>query len=60
MKIISTIGHVLNVLLFMNGFMPSVLIMILIFLGSLANSRYRESMFHHCVESVGCLISPTS
>jgi hypothetical protein len=44
------------VLLFMNGFMPSVLIAILIFLGSMANSGFRESMFHHCVTSAGCII----
>jgi hypothetical protein len=55
-KIINTIGHVLCVLLFMNEFMPSVLIVILIFLGSFANSGFRESIFHHCVASVGCLI----
>jgi uncharacterized membrane protein len=55
-KIVSTISHVLCVLLFKNGFMPSVLIVILIFLGSLANSGFHESMFHHCVTSIGCHI----
>jgi uncharacterized membrane protein len=50
-KIISTIGHVLYVLLFMNGFMPSVLIAILIFLGSMANLGFHESMFRHYVAS---------
>jgi hypothetical protein len=55
-KIISTIGHVFYVLLFKKGFMSSVLIAILIFLGSMANSRFCESMFHHCVASAGCLI----
>jgi hypothetical protein len=59
-KIISTIGHVLCVLLFMIGVMPSMLIMILIFLRSMANSGFCESTFHHCVASVGCLIFPTS
>jgi hypothetical protein len=48
-KIVSTIGHVLCVLLFMNGFMPSVLIMIIIFIESMANSGFHELMFHHCV-----------
>jgi hypothetical protein len=57
-KIISTIDHVLCVLLFMNGFMPSMLIMILIFLRSMANSGFYESMFCHYVASVGCLIIP--
>jgi hypothetical protein len=52
-KIINTIGHVL---LFMNGFMSSVLIAILIFLGSMTNSGFRESIFQHCVALVGCLI----
>jgi hypothetical protein len=52
-KIVSTIGHVLCVLLFMNEFMTSVLITILIFLRSMANSGFRESMFHH---GVACLI----
>jgi hypothetical protein len=47
-KIVSTINPVL---LFMNGFMPSVLIVILIFLGALANSGIRESLFHHYVTS---------
>jgi hypothetical protein len=55
-KIVSTIGHVLCVLLFLNGFMPSVLIAILIFLESMANSGFCKSMFHHCVASAGCLI----
>jgi hypothetical protein len=55
-RIVSTIGHVLCVLLFMNGFMPSVLIEILIFLGSMANSGLHRSMFCHCVASVVCLI----
>jgi hypothetical protein len=59
-KIINTIGHVLCVILFMNGFMPSMLIMILIFLRSFANLGFRESIFHHCVASVGCLIIPAS
>jgi hypothetical protein len=59
-KIVSTIGHVICVLLFMNGFMPSVLIVILIFFGSMANSGFRESMFRHCVASAGCLIIPAS
>jgi hypothetical protein len=60
LKIVNTIGHVLCVLLFMNGFMSSVLIAILLFLRSLANSGYRKSMFHHCVASAECLICPTS
>jgi hypothetical protein len=55
-KIINTIGHVLCVLLFMNGFMPSMLITILIFLGSFTNSGFHELIFHHCVASAGCLI----
>jgi uncharacterized membrane protein len=55
-KIVSIIGHVICVLLFMNGFMPSVFIAILIFLGSIANLGFHESMFHHCVSSAGCLI----
>jgi hypothetical protein len=59
-KIISTIGHVLCVLLFMNGFMPPVPIAILIFLRSLINLGFHESIFHHCVASTGCLIIPTS
>jgi hypothetical protein len=59
-KIVSTIGHVLCVLLFMNEFMPSVLIAILIFLRSMANSAFHESIFDHCVTSVGCLIIPAS
>jgi uncharacterized membrane protein len=59
-KIVSTIGHVLCVLLFKKGFMTSVLIVILIFLGSMANSEFRESMFHHCVALAGFIIIPTS
>jgi uncharacterized membrane protein len=59
-KIISTIDHVLCVLLFMNGFMPSVLIAILIFLGSMVNSGFCELMFHHYLASAGCLIILTS
>jgi protein-S-isoprenylcysteine O-methyltransferase Ste14 len=59
-KIISIIVHVLCVLLFMNGFMPTVLIVILIFLESIANSGFRELMFHHCVASAGCLIISAS
>jgi hypothetical protein len=59
-KIVSTIGHVLCVLLFKKVFMPSVLIAILIFLRSMANSRFHESMFCHCVASAGCLVIPTS
>ena len=59
-KIVSIIEHVLCVLLFMNGFMPSVLIVILIFLRSMTNSGFCESIFHHCVASTGCLIIPTS
>jgi hypothetical protein len=59
-KIISTIGHVLCVLLFKKGFNPSVPTAILIFLRSMANSRFYESMFHHCVASAGCLIIPAS
>jgi hypothetical protein len=55
-KIINIIGHVLCVPLFMNGCMPFVLITILIFLGSFANSGFHELIFHHCVSSVGCLI----
>jgi uncharacterized membrane protein len=55
-KIVNTIGHVLCVLLFMNGFMSSVLITILIFLGSFANSGFRESIFCHCVTLARCLI----
>ncbi|PUZ69500.1 hypothetical protein GQ55_2G114000 [Panicum hallii var. hallii] len=58
--IVRTIGQVLCVLLFMNGFMPSVLIAILIFLGSSANLGYRKSMFRHCVASAGCLINPST
>jgi hypothetical protein len=56
-KIVSTIGHVL---LFINGFMPSVLIVILIFLGSMTNSAFCESMFHHCMASARCLIISAS
>jgi hypothetical protein len=59
-KIASTIGHVLCVLLFMNGFMPPILIVILIFLGSTANSGFHKSIFCHCVTSVGYLIILTS
>jgi hypothetical protein len=55
-KIISTIGHVLCVLLFTNEFMPSVLIAVLIFLRSQASSGFHRSMFRHCVASTGCLI----
>jgi hypothetical protein len=54
-KIISINYHVLCVLLFMNEFMSYVLITILIFFGSMVNSGFRESMFHHCVTSVECL-----
>jgi uncharacterized membrane protein len=59
-KIVSGIGHVICVLLFKKGFMPSVLITILIFLGSMANLEFHKSMFHHCVASVGCHIIPAS
>jgi uncharacterized membrane protein len=59
-KIVSIVGHVLCVLLFMNGFMSSMLIAILIFLGSLVNSGFRESMFRHHGASPGCLTIPTS
>jgi hypothetical protein len=59
-KIINIIGHVLCVLLFMNLFMSSVVITILIFLRSFANSGFRESIFHHCVALAGCLIIPAS
>jgi hypothetical protein len=59
-KIISTIGHVLCVLLFVNGFMPSVLIAIQIFLRSMINSGFCELIFHHCVALAGCLIIPAS
>jgi hypothetical protein len=59
-KIVRTIGHVLCVLLFMNEFMPSVLIAILIFLRSMTNLRFYESMFCHCVASAGCLIISSS
>jgi hypothetical protein len=59
-KIVSTIGYVLCVLLFMNEFMPSMLIAILLFLESKANLGLRKSMFHHCVASIGCLIISTS
>jgi hypothetical protein len=52
-KIVSTICHVL---LFKKGFMSLVLIVILIFLGSMTNLGFCESMFHHCVISAGCLI----
>jgi hypothetical protein len=56
LKIISTIGHVLCVLLFMNVFIPSMLIAILILLRSMTNSRFYESLFHHCVTSARCII----
>jgi hypothetical protein len=46
--------------LFMHEFMPSVLIMIQIFLRSFANLGFRESIFHHCVASAGCLIISAS
>jgi hypothetical protein len=59
-KIVSTMGYVLCVLLFMNGFMPSMLTTMLIFLESMANLGFRKSMFCHCVASVGCLIIPVS
>jgi hypothetical protein len=59
-KIISTIGHALCVLLFMNGFMPFVLIVILIFLGLMINSGFHESMFQYCVTSIDCLIISAS
>jgi hypothetical protein len=59
-KIISKFGNVLCMLLFMNGFMPSVLIAIQIFLISMENSRFHESMFHHCVASLECVIIPKS
>jgi hypothetical protein len=59
-KIVSTIGHMLCVLLFKKGFMPSVLIAILIFLRSMANSGFHESIFHHCMILAGCLIIPVS
>jgi uncharacterized membrane protein len=59
-KIVSTIGHVLCVILFLNGFMPSVLIMVLIFLGSITNSGFHESMFQYCVASARYFIIPTS
>jgi hypothetical protein len=42
---------VLYVLLFINGFMPYVLIAFLIFFGSKANSGFHESMFRHCMAS---------
>jgi hypothetical protein len=48
-KILNTIGHVLCVLLFMNGFMTFVLITILIFLRSFANSGFCESIFYYYV-----------
>jgi hypothetical protein len=56
-KIVSTISHVL---LFMNGFMLSVLIVIPILLWSMANSGFHKSIFFHCVASTGCLIILTS
>jgi hypothetical protein len=55
-KIIITVGHVLCVLLFVNGFMPFVLIVILALLGSMTNLAFHESMFHQCVTSAACLI----
>jgi hypothetical protein len=55
-KIISIIGHVLCVLLFKKGFMPSVLIVILIFFRSMINSGFCESIFQHYVASAECLI----
>jgi hypothetical protein len=42
------------------GFIPSVLIAILIFLRSMSNLRFRKSMLCHCVESTGCLIISAS
>jgi hypothetical protein len=59
-KIVSTIGHVICVLLFLNWLMSSVLIAIIIFLVSMANSEFCKSMFYHCVASVGCLIIQAS
>jgi uncharacterized membrane protein len=59
-KIVSTIGHVLCVLLFKIGFMSSVLIAILIFFGSMTNSGFHESMFYHRVTSARCLIISAS
>jgi hypothetical protein len=59
-KIVSTIGHVLCVLLFINDFVLSVLITILIFLRSIANLEFHESMFHNYVASTECLIISTS
>jgi uncharacterized membrane protein len=59
-KIVSTISHVLCALLFKKGFMSSVLIAILIFLGSMTNSGFRESIFCYYVASEGCLIILTS
>jgi hypothetical protein len=59
-KIVSTIGHVICVLLFKKGFKPSMHIVILIFLGSMAKSGFHESMFHHYVASAGYLIILTS
>jgi hypothetical protein len=59
-KIMSTIGHMLCVLLFKKGFISSVLIAILIFLGSMTNSGFHESIFYHCVALAGCLIILTS
>jgi uncharacterized membrane protein len=56
-KIISTIGRVLCVLLFKKGFMQSVLVVILIFLESMANLGFHKSMFRHYVT---CLIIPAS
>jgi hypothetical protein len=59
-KIVSTIGHMLCVLLFMNGFMPSVPIVILIFLVSMVNFGFHKSMFHQYVASAECLIISAS
>jgi hypothetical protein len=55
-NITNTIGHVLCVILFMNGFTPYVLIVILIFIKSKENLGFHESMFCHCVASARCLI----
>jgi hypothetical protein len=59
-KIINAIDHVLCVILFMNEFMPSVLITIIIFLRSFVNLGFCESIFHHCVTSAVCLIISAS
>jgi hypothetical protein len=55
-KIISIIGHMLCVLLFMNGFMSYMPIVILIFLVSMTNSEFHESIFYYCVALVRYLI----